>query len=153
MKKSKDVMMNSGFVNRALVIPIREGHYIQLISYVVLTAGYDREKLIDFMRRQLPDYMLPVQIIPIENVPLTPNGKVDKKALSMYKPHTTPSYVPPRTRIEEKLVHIWEELLNHSPIGIHDNFFELGGHSLHITSLSYAVFNQFGVKIILLQRE
>lgn len=149
LEEIENVMIRSGLVNRALVIPTREGHSTQLTGYVVSNDRYNLEKLIEFMHGQLPEYMLLTQIIEIDEIPFTANGKVDKKALSLYKKHNAIPYVAPRTMIEEKLVQIWQELLDHQHIGICDNFFELGGHSLHITSLSYAVFNQFGVKIIL----
>ncbi|GMU95632.1 amino acid adenylation domain-containing protein [Ignavibacterium album] len=81
----------------------------------------------------LPDYMIPHQIIPIEEFPLTPNNKIDKKALENLDITGFVSYTSSskaETEIQRTLVKIWEDLLGISGIGIDDNFFELGGHSI-----------------------
>ncbi|RPI94873.1 MAG: amino acid adenylation domain-containing protein, partial [Chloroflexi bacterium] len=83
------------------------------------------------LQASLPDYMLPSAFVFLEQLPLTPSGKVDRKALPA--PDTTRSevgYVGPRTQTEEILARIWAEVLKLDKVGIHDNFFELGGHSL-----------------------
>ena len=77
--------------------------------------------------------MLPSYFVQLPEIPLTPNGKVDKKSLP--SPNglglsTGVEYVAPRNEIEEKLVAIWEEVLNKEKVGVKDDFFELGGHSL-----------------------
>jgi amino acid adenylation domain-containing protein len=91
-----------------------------------------------YLSRLLPEYMIPMHFVQLLEMPLTPNGKIDKKAL----PEPTSSseanrYIPPGNEIEEKLVEIWSEVLGieKNIIGIDNNFFELGGHSLKVTIL------------------
>ncbi|MCC5667072.1 amino acid adenylation domain-containing protein [Nostoc sp. CHAB 5784] len=86
-----------------------------------------------FLATKLPAYMIPVVFVVLEQLPLTPNGKVNRQALPA--PNNllwalATSLILPQTQIEQKIAHIWQELLHVDTIGIHDNFFELGGHSL-----------------------
>jgi acyl carrier protein len=83
-------------------------------------------------------------------MPLTPNGKLDRKALpgpDSSRPQLDVAYAAARTAIEEKLVEIWEEILDVCPIGIHDNFFDLGGHSLAGASLLSRLNRIFGLDL------
>lgn len=86
-----------------------------------------------YLIEQLPDYMIPALFITLDHVPLTPNGKVDYKAL----PHPnqgqslgSSNYVPPRTPHEALLADIWRDVLKHEAVGLYDNYFELGGDSI-----------------------
>jgi amino acid adenylation domain-containing protein len=86
-----------------------------------------------YLRERLPEYMVPPFLVPLERMPLSANGKIDRKALPA--PHAAASeaatsYAPPRTTHEHQIVKIWTRLLDTHPIGIHDNFFDIGGHSL-----------------------
>ncbi|MFL6256007.1 MAG: non-ribosomal peptide synthetase, partial [Pyrinomonadaceae bacterium] len=84
-------------------------------------------------RARLPEYMIPSAFVVLEKMPLTPNGKVDRRALpapDSERPETGVSYVAPRDRIEETVARIWQEVLGVERVGAHDNFFDLGGHSL-----------------------
>jgi amino acid adenylation domain-containing protein/non-ribosomal peptide synthase protein (TIGR01720 family) len=106
----------------------------RLVAYLVTNEGFDKEKAMEGLKAQLPEYMLPQFWVELQELPLTPNGKIDKKALP--EPDVIESlqtiYEAPRNATEKVLVEIWEEVLGVSPIGIHDNFFELGGHSILI---------------------
>src|SRR5262249_54903537 len=85
------------------------------------------------LTKTLPDYMVPSAFVLLEAFPLTPNGKVDRRALPAPEPGrraAEESYVAPTQMIHYQLTTIWEELLDARPIGIRDNFFYLGGHSL-----------------------
>ncbi len=89
------------------------------------------EVLRSWLKARLPDYMLPASFTVLDAFPLTPSGKIDRRALP--EPGATlenKSYHAPRDLLEIQLVQIWEELLQTGPVGINDNFFELGGHSL-----------------------
>ncbi len=91
-----------------------------------------------YLQARLPHYMIPSSMVTLEQLPLSPNGKLDRKALPA--PEATPAsmedrYVPPRNAIEEVLVGIWREVLGVERIGVYDNFFELGGHSLLATQI------------------
>ncbi len=106
----------------------------RLVAYVVcreraVSVGDLRE----FLRAALPDYMIPSTFVSMDALPMTPNGKVDRKALPV--PETPrlesgPGYVAPRTKVEQQLAAIWAKLLELDRVGVHDSFFDLGGHSL-----------------------
>jgi acyl-coenzyme A synthetase/AMP-(fatty) acid ligase len=106
-----------------------------LVAYIVGEVR-SADQLQEFLRQMLPAYMLPSAFIGIDSIPLTPNGKIDHKALNALKgSEILPSleYVAPQTSTQEKLVQIWSELLGKEQVGIYNNFFELGGHSLLAT--------------------
>ncbi|MDQ3845718.1 MAG: non-ribosomal peptide synthetase [Bacteroidota bacterium] len=104
----------------------------RLVGYVVPQKPFNKEDIILYLQTKLPEYMVPHLWVELEQLPLTHNGKIDKKALP--NPDTDElssyTYVAPRTAIEEQLAAIWQELLGVDRVGIYDNFFELGGHSL-----------------------
>jgi amino acid adenylation domain-containing protein len=114
----------------------------RLVTYLVPNQGQiiDNDELHAFLKEQLPDYMIPQALVSIETMPLTPNGKIDRHALSQLSVNHDVSeeqFVAPRDTLELLLTKIWEKILNVRPIGVHDNFFKLGGHSLlAITLLS-----------------
>ena len=97
------------------------------------------------LQKELPEYMVPSFILPIAAIPLTPNGKADKKQLAslQVEVNNAKEYTAPSNPIEKTLTGIWEEILNMKNIGIHDNFFELGGHSLLVIQLNQKVQNSF----------
>ena len=91
-----------------------------------------------FLKQKLPEYMIPAAFVLLDAFPLTPNGKIDRRALPV--PDTVPSglstaYVMPQTETEQLLAKIWQEVLQVEKVGIYDNFFELGGHSLLLIKL------------------
>jgi amino acid adenylation domain-containing protein/non-ribosomal peptide synthase protein (TIGR01720 family) len=90
------------------------------------------EALREFAGRLLPDYMLPSAVISLAALPLTPSGKIDRRALPIpdHRPAMTSGYVAPRTATECRLADIWAEVTGAQRIGLHDNFFELGGDSI-----------------------
>jgi amino acid adenylation domain-containing protein/FkbM family methyltransferase len=102
------------------------------------------------LKEQLPEFMMPSAFIMLDALPLTPSGKVDRKALPLpdrAKPRRETVFVAARTPLEEDLVNIWRELLGVEQIGIHDKFFELGGHSLLLTRLASRIHRTFGVEV------
>jgi aspartate racemase len=106
----------------------------RLVGYVVTVAEtpVDTRELRAFLRNKLPEYMVPAVLMMIERLPLTPSGKVNRRALPApgHDAQQQDSFVPPRTPIEELLASTWAEVLQLPRVGINDNFFELGGHSL-----------------------
>jgi acyl-CoA synthetase (AMP-forming)/AMP-acid ligase II/acyl carrier protein len=109
-----------------------------LVAYIVGKETLTIQEIRNYLSAYLPAYMLPGYYVQLNELPLTANGKIDKKKLP--KPDgmgmsTGVEYVAPRNAVEKKLVAIWEELLGKEGIGIRDNFFEIGGHSLKVNRL------------------
>lgn len=95
-------------------------------------------ELREFLLNKLPEYMIPAAYIYLDRLPLTPNGKLDRAALpapDAARPVLEPSFVAPRTPLEQTLAGIWQEVLGLDGVGINDNFFELGGHSLLVIQI------------------
>jgi len=110
----------------------------RLVAYLVpiQQPGPTSQQMRSYLSERLPDYMLPSAFVLLDELPLTANGKIDRKALPDPDPTQNESgqvYVAPRTVLEEVLVNMWSDLLEIEQIGIHDNFFALGGHSLLAT--------------------
>nr|AAF17280.1 NosC [Nostoc sp. GSV224] len=123
----------------------------RLIAYVVPHQHCTPtiNELRQFLKAKLPDYMVPNAFVMLESMPLTPNGKVDRRALPAPDLHSegTEKYVAPRTPIEEILAQIWSQVLKVEQVGIHDNFFELGGHSLLATQVVSRIRDRFKVQL------
>ncbi|WP_095155661.1 non-ribosomal peptide synthetase [Pseudomonas sp. Irchel 3E13] len=122
-------------IREAVVLDIDGPQGKQLAAYLVARGEVDaealREDLKAALKASLPDYMVPTHFVLLAAMPLTPNGKLDRKALP--KPDTTQSqtaYVAPVTELEQQLAAIWAEVLKIERVGLNDSFFELGGHSL-----------------------
>ncbi|PHM11387.1 hypothetical protein CK516_02895 [Nostoc sp. 'Peltigera malacea cyanobiont' DB3992] len=101
------------------------------------------------LKAKLPEYMVPNAFVLLESLPLTSNGKVDRRALATHELDSTlrELYVAPRTPIEEMLALLWTQVLKLERVGIHDNFFEVGGHSLLATQLLSRIRNIFKVEL------
>ena len=111
-----------------------------LVGYVVVTHGKTASphSIRTFLQQRLPNYMIPAVFINLDTLPLSPNGKVDRRALPAPDQGTElagRTLIAPRTPIEEILQNIWAEVLGRADISIHDNFFAVGGHSLLVTQL------------------
>jgi acyl carrier protein len=91
-----------------------------------------RQKLQDFLAQKLPAYLIPQIYIPLESIPLTANGKVDRRALPtpQLERASTAVFTPPSSDLERAIADIWQTILGVETIGIHDHFFDLGGNSL-----------------------
>ncbi|MDJ0729380.1 MAG: amino acid adenylation domain-containing protein, partial [Crocosphaera sp.] len=110
-------------------------------------ASVTIEEIRQFLKAKLPDYMVPNGFVILETLPLTANGKIDRRALPAPEFHNEDKYVAPRTPIEEKLTNIWSQILQVEKVGINDNFFELGGHSLLVTQLVARIRDTFNIEI------
>lgn len=114
----------------------------QLVAYYVASEEIPQESLRARLGEILPDYMVPTVFMPLDRIPLTPNGKVNRQALPKPEPHgarVTDEAGAPRTDLERALAELWKEVLMIDRVGIHDDFFELGGHSLPALMLLYRV--------------
>jgi amino acid adenylation domain-containing protein/thioester reductase-like protein len=124
----------------------------RLVAYIV----HDQEQvpkvseLRSLLKEKLPDYMVPSAFVMLEAMPLTPNGKVNRKALpapDTLRPDLEETFVAPRTPTEEVLAQIWTQVLRQKQVGVYDNFFDLGGHSLIATQLLFGVQNTFKLEL------
>ncbi len=139
-------------VSEAVVLSREDGagsNY--LCGYVVLTPGgkLDSKALKTYLSQALPNYMIPSFFVQLEKIPLTANGKVDRKALPVPTVSPGRDYAPPQNEIEVTLAGIWSELLglDKGTVGIHDDFFQLGGHSLKAAVLAAKIHKALNVKI------
>ncbi|TWC67144.1 non-ribosomal peptide synthase protein (TIGR01720 family)/amino acid adenylation domain-containing protein [Pseudomonas sp. SJZ103] len=128
-------LLEHEWVRETAVLAV-DGKY--LVGYLVLqNAGDDwRDVLSAHLAQQLPDYMVPAQWVLLEQMPLSPNGKLDRKALPKADASLQArEYVAPQSELEQKIAAIWAEVLEVPRVGLNDNFFELGGHSLLATQV------------------
>lgn len=128
----------------------------RLVAYVA-TGQNDpdfQQQLMDLLRRRVPGYMVPAQIVPLSTLPKTVSGKLDRRRLPAVEPSQA-SYnkvlEPPRNAEERALVQIWQEILMVSNVDIHDNFFALGGHSLLAVQMISRLRLRLGVELALRQ--
>ncbi len=124
----------------------------QLIAYYVLQGetALTVDILRLFLQQKLPDYMIPSAFIPLEAMPLTSNGKIDRKSLpepDITRPDLAQSYIGSRSPQEQILVEIWSSVLQLKRVGIHDNFFDLGGHSLLATQVISRIEKAIGISL------
>jgi amino acid adenylation domain-containing protein len=128
-----------------------------LCAYIVARQEIGERELKEYLAGDLPDYMVPAHIVMLDRIPLTPNGKVDRKALPEPEVTLAESYSPARDQVEKTLLDIWIDVLGFGRdasnermeelVGIDSNFFELGGHSLKASILTARIHRALGVKI------
>ncbi|HDR7068761.1 TPA: AMP-binding protein, partial [Bacillus cereus] len=118
-----------------------------LCAYVVTEKDIPIPEVRAYLATKLPYYMIPQQIISIQNIPLTQNGKIDRKKLPQPINNLKSSHLEPTNSTERKLVEIWKDVLGIQRVGIRDNFFEIGGHSLKAARLISIVNKEFNVQL------
>jgi hypothetical protein len=128
----------------------------RLVGYVVAKEGAaapSAHRLREHLLRVLPEYMVPGAWVMLEAMPLTANGKLDRRALPApdERAYTRREYEAPQGPVEEILAGIWQEVLNIERVGRHDNFFELGGHSLLATRVMAQIFEMLGLELPLFE--
>jgi amino acid adenylation domain-containing protein len=126
----------------------------RLVAYVVAHGEQAPtvSELRTFLKRSLPDYMIPEALVMLPAFPLTSNGKLNLRALpppDARRPEQSALLLRPRTPVEERLAGLWKEVLQVEQVGVHDNFFDLGGHSLVATKLVTRIRNEFSVELSL----
>ncbi|MEI8238186.1 MAG: amino acid adenylation domain-containing protein [Actinomycetota bacterium] len=143
-------LASSAGVRRAVVSLIDA----RLVAHVVLEPGhsFDQRTLVASMRSRLPKHMVPSAFVVLDEIPLTPNGKIDHRALPLpvaTVEHDEHRHVAARDDLERRLVEVWQDVLGVSPIGVHDDFFELGGHSLLVVRLMSSLESALGTPLSL----
>ncbi|KQB41364.1 non-ribosomal peptide synthetase [Flavobacterium aquidurense] len=133
----------------ATVVSDAEGNQ-SLAAYVVYkTDAVEKTALLEFLRSRLPGIMIPASIVSIAEIPLTSNGKINRKALPAIDAADSAgrTYIAPESAVEIKLAQIWQEVLKTERVGITDNFFELGGNSLKVVKILHRVNHEFNIDI------
>jgi acyl carrier protein len=150
----ESVLLDHSSVREAVVVAREDGSdQKRLVAYVAGDEGaIDIPVLREHLRSKLPEYMVPSAFMVLESLPLSSNGKIDRKALpapdaSSIIGSQSGEYSAPRTPVEEALCEIWREVLHREQVGIHDNFFELGGHSLLATQVISRIRKTFDVEL------
>jgi len=146
-------LLTHGKIKEAIVIARENNNDKYLCAYLVVKPGeanpIDQTGLREYLSNRLPDYMVPAYFVQLDKIPMTPNGKVNRKALPAPKMRTRKTYTAPGNEIEKKLLDIWSETLNveKEKIGMEDNFFNLGGHSLKAMVLTSRIHKGLNVEI------
>ncbi|MFF0388256.1 amino acid adenylation domain-containing protein [Kitasatospora sp. NPDC004615] len=125
-------------VTEAVVVPHRGADgQLQLHGYAVAPAGGpDERELKEHLRAALPEHLVPARVVRLDALPVTPNGKLDRRALPLpADTFTGPEYTAPSGATEQRLAGIWGEVLGLERVGAHDSFFALGGNSIHFVSV------------------
>ncbi|MFC3378609.1 phosphopantetheine-binding protein [Rugamonas sp. CCM 8940] len=145
-------MLGCDGVRQALVVA-ESGEQARLLAYVVMADGAATPPptLRAALAALLPDYMIPAAFMALAALPLTANGKIDRKALPPPEAAATAAlpYAAPQGELEQLLAQLWREVLDVPRVGRLDDFFELGGHSMLATALLAAVRQRCGVKVAL----
>ena len=128
----------------------------RLVAYVVSREEPrpSATELRRFLRRQLPEYMVPAAFVWLERLPLTTSGKIDRAALPSPNPlerERNDGWIAPRSELERAICTAWQEVLHVDRVGIDDNFFELGGHSLLITRLQARLQEMLGRELSIVE--
>jgi len=138
-------------VKQSVVVVTDRPQPNMLTAYVVAGDTEPSEsELRNFLKQELPDYMIPASFVVLDALPLNSSGKIDRLKLPAPGPARRPltaAFVAPRTQMEADLARIWSTVLKRAEIGATDNFFELGGHSLLATQLLSRVRAQFNVEV------
>ncbi len=122
----------------------------RLVAYLTGAAAVSDAELREFLLESLPEVLVPSVFVRLAALPLTANGKVDRKALpEPSEEDRAEPYAAPRTPVEERLAQVWAQALGCGRVGIHDSFFELGGHSLVAARILSRIADDFGVELTL----
>ncbi|MGE5398815.1 MAG: amino acid adenylation domain-containing protein [Ignavibacteriales bacterium] len=124
-------------ITDTVVVAVEKEGTKELAAYIVSDGELKINAIKSFLSSSLPDYMIPSIFIQISQIPLTPNGKLDRKSLpaAIQNIATGALFENPASRIEAELLELWQEVLSTESISIHDNFFDLGGNSILLVKL------------------
>ncbi|MBP5974298.1 amino acid adenylation domain-containing protein [Brasilonema sp. CT11] len=144
----ESILLQHPSVKEAVAILSEADNNPRLVAYVTTEKSVNLGgQFKDYLKTRLPNYMVPSQILVLDKFPLSPNGKLDRKALPAPDPATSNDFEMPVTSTEELLATLWQGLLKVKSVGRPDNFFELGGHSLLATQLVVRIRDSFGVEL------
>ena len=131
----------------AVTVRVAQDGAKELCAYFVASAELPPSELRRLLAEKLPGYMIPSYFTYLKKLPLTANGKLDRRALPAPEGGTVTEYVTPKNKIEATLARIWSEVLNCDKVGVYDNFFDLGGHSLKAMVMIAKVHKELNVEL------
>jgi tyrocidine synthetase-3 len=155
LEEIEEQLLKHGNIKKAVVVTkINNTSDKHLCAYIVPESGIEGSELNisqlrEMLSQRLPHYMIPSYFVLLEQIPLTPNGKLDRKALPKPGEHLNPgsTYVAPESSNEKIIADLWKDVLLLEKVGVHDNFFELGGNSLRLIQLSQKLTQMFDKEI------
>ncbi|AJQ25409.1 non-ribosomal peptide synthetase [Pelosinus fermentans] len=119
-----------------------------LCAYIVSEQELALSELREHLTKTLPDYMIPAYFVQVEKIPLTPNGKIDRRTLPQPENmNVGTAYVAPRNEAEKKMTQIWQDVLGIERVGIEDNYLDLGGYSINAITLAFRINEEFGIEV------
>ena len=138
-------------VQEVVAVVREEASDKRLVAYLVSSEPVSNHDLRRHLSQKLPDYMIPSAFVQLEAMPLTPNGKIDRRALpapvGAVREASLGTFLPPRNSTERQLVHIWQEILGVHSVGVRESFFNLGGHSLLAVRVMALIQQHFEVNL------
>ncbi|MFD3259476.1 amino acid adenylation domain-containing protein, partial [Paenibacillus lentus] len=146
------VLLQDSSILEAAVIARKEQDNMILAAFVVVKKEWSLEATRRHMQNYLPDYMIPSVFVPVESLPITSNGKINRRSLESYplgELMTARTYVEPSTSTEKLLASLWADVLHMDQAGAGDHFFENGGNSLKAMMLSGRIHQQFNIEVSL----
>jgi amino acid adenylation domain-containing protein len=145
------VLLNHESIDDAAVVVKEDSNKNKILcAYYVSASDLFADELREFLLKKLPGYMVPGYFIRLEKMPMTSNGKIDKKSFpefSREKLSLTNNYEEPKNNSEKTIIDIWKEILNLQSVGVNDNFFDVGGHSLLIAKLTHLIKVRTGIEL------
>ncbi|MDM5281497.1 amino acid adenylation domain-containing protein [Paenibacillus silvae] len=143
----ENVINTHSKVKQSIVRTVKNDQDLSLCAYIVSNESITISELKEFLKLKLPEYMVPADFIQLDRLPMTLNGKVDRRALPKpERKYSGTDYVAPRTPTEKKLADIWSSVLGIEQIGAQDHFFDIGGHSLKAMMLVSRIHKEFQVE-------
>jgi amino acid adenylation domain-containing protein len=148
----ESLLLRHPSVGECAVLARGQGDNAYLCAYTVSGGDTDVQTLKDYLAASLPDYMIPTYFVPLDQLPVTANGKLDRRALPEPDILAGDEYVAPQTATEKALADMWAAVLSIEPdaVGVESSFFQLGGHSLKAVQLAFKVHEHFGARLSVL---
>ncbi|HEX3584843.1 MAG TPA: non-ribosomal peptide synthetase, partial [Candidatus Angelobacter sp.] len=148
------VLQQHAEVEHTVVLAREDGSGEKRLTAYVVARGRQAEsarELREYLKGKLPDHMSPAYYVFLDRLPLTENGKVDRKALPNPEQPAAAVYVAPRTAIQQLIAKVWQEALAVERVGLDDNFFDLGGHSLLVARVRFTLREKLGRDVALVE--
>jgi acyl-coenzyme A synthetase/AMP-(fatty) acid ligase/acyl carrier protein len=143
------LMQYPNIKNVVVVVKSKNKSADSLVAYIISDFNLEEKLLFDFLKSNLPEYMIPNKVIQVHDFPLTVNGKLDIDALPQSEGEINNNYKAPRTELEQSICELFSEVLNlnHLPVGVQDDFFTLGGNSISSIRLAQRIKKEIGLDI------